>query len=422
MPASDPPRKVPQYRRHANGQAFVYHRSIANKAHRMYLGKYGSEESLRAYRAFLKRVEASEPSEVTLPPDCAATIDELVLAYDEHAREHYSRPGGGMSTEYDSMRHALKFLLDLFGPTLGFEFGPKALKTIQRHMVKQNLSRQYVNSTCSRIRSFFRWACSEELLPGDLYHALQTVRGLYPGQLGVREAPRVRPATLESIDGVAPYLSPTVATLMRVQYLCGMRPGEACRMRACDLDRSGDIWLYRPPQHKTHWRGKTLVKAVPRIAQQALQPFIDSREPDAYLFAPAEAVAWALAQQQQRRPARKTPRYPSEAARVARERRNARARKRKRPPGPYYDARSYGQALKYGFDAAERDGRTLERFTPNQLRHAICTFISNTFDEQRAQRYAGHDRLETTAIYTERDVREIVAIARQLDELWAKAA
>lgn len=421
MPASQSP-QIPPYRRHPNGQAFVSHRSIATKSRRMYLGVYGTEESLQAYRAFLRRIAAQGDPEPPAHPDCAATIAELVLAYDAYALDYYKRPGGKMSSEYSSQRTALRFLMDLYGPTLGFEFGPKALKTIQRHMVQENHARQYVNKTIQRIRAFFRWCCSEELLPPELHHGLSCVKAVYPGQMGVREAPKIGPASWASVVGVEPYLSPTVAALMRVQYLCGMRPGEACRMRACDIDRSGDIWLYSPAQHKTQWRGKTLVKAVPLAAQQVLAPLIESRAADAYLFNPADAVAWCQQQQVANRPERSTPRYPSEVARVDREKRNAKRRKPRRPIRDHYQTGSYSQALRYGFEAAERAGVELVRFTPNQLRHAICTFISSTFGEERAQRYAGHDRLETTAIYTERDVRDLVAIARQLDACWAKAA
>jgi len=41
---------TPKYRRHPNGQAFVYHRSMATKSHRMFFGKCHSLVSVHPQR------------------------------------------------------------------------------------------------------------------------------------------------------------------------------------------------------------------------------------------------------------------------------------------------------------------------------------------------------------------------------------
>ena len=43
--------------------------------------------------------------------------------------------------------------------------------------------------------------------------------------------------------------------LSRVQALSGMRPGEVTAMRGADLDRSGDVWIYSPREHKGDYLG-----------------------------------------------------------------------------------------------------------------------------------------------------------------------
>src|SRR5262249_52481887 len=65
-----------------------------------------------------------------------------------------------------------------------------------------------------------------------------------------------------------------VRTMVELQRLTGMRPGEVCGFTFAEVDRSpsvvpacrqadttGDLWVYRPSQHKTAHRGKH--RAVP---------------------------------------------------------------------------------------------------------------------------------------------------------------
>ena len=412
------PRKnrVPTYCKHPNGQAYVQHRLVGTKDHRQYLGKYGTERSLRRYRQFLKRLEVCQTVDRLMPIDQTPSTWELVVAYDEYAKEHYKREFG-ISKEYSEMVNALKFLNELYGEELGEEFGPKGLKTIQRQMVSRNYARSHINHTTSRIKRFFRWACSEELIPPEIYHKLACVRGLQRGELGVRESKRIRPACPTAVEGVVPFLSPTVATMIRTQYLCGMRPGEVCAMREDEIDRSGDIWWYRPESHKGEWRGQDLVKAIPRTAQTHISEFIKRAGQGGYLFKPQDSIKW-FQKQAFEESTRNTPRYPCEVARLRRDKELRRRRKRQRPPGEHYTTASYRRAIDKGFERAELEGLELERFSPNRLRHAILSFVSGKINQQSAQRYAGHKRLETTSIYVEIQKQELEVVAHQLDAIW----
>jgi integrase len=49
---------------------------------------------------------------------------------------------------------------------------------------------------------------------------------------------------------VKPYLSRQVWAMIELQWTVGMRPGEACSMRGCDIDMTGQRLVYRPAQHK----------------------------------------------------------------------------------------------------------------------------------------------------------------------------
>jgi integrase len=76
------------------------------------------------------------------------------------------------------------------------------------------------------------------------------------------------------VEATLPYLLPPVQAMVRLQLHTGMRPGEACALRACDLDTAGTVWVYRPARHKTAWRGKARVVAVGPRAQEVLRPFL----------------------------------------------------------------------------------------------------------------------------------------------------
>ena len=50
-------------------------------------------------------------------------------------------------------------------------------------------------------------------------------------------------------------LSRQVEAIARLQLASGVRRGEVCIMRGCDLDTTGKVWVYRPQQHKTQHHG-----------------------------------------------------------------------------------------------------------------------------------------------------------------------
>ena len=75
---------------------------------------------------------------------------------------------------------------------------------------------------------------------------LRTISGLRHGWIKARES---KPVTLVSEDRVQvtlPCVAPQAAAMIRLQLLTRMRPGEVLCMTPRDLDRSGDIWIYKP--------------------------------------------------------------------------------------------------------------------------------------------------------------------------------
>ncbi len=71
MPRKAP--RIPKYRRHATGQAFVQ-----VKGERFYLGKYGTEESKEEYRRFIAELTTSPVPDSVTPRDRGVS-DVLVV-------------------------------------------------------------------------------------------------------------------------------------------------------------------------------------------------------------------------------------------------------------------------------------------------------------------------------------------------------
>jgi integrase len=364
--------RIPKYRRRSDGLAFVEHVSIPNASHRLCLGEHGTPESQQRYRDFLEQLAGARGRVVVAGR--WKTIREIRDAYLDYAEQHYMR-SYGLSSEFVGMTYALA-ALDSFLNMPSSQFGPSCLAAIRTQLAADGYARSTVNHTLSRIKKVFRWACETELCPTDLYHRLISVRGLVEGEGGCAEPDPVQPATIASINGLLPYVSPTIGAMIVTQYKAGMRPDETCRLRADLIDMRGNVWLYTPERHKTAHRGLTLTKAIPPSVQEVIRPFLGNAP---YIFQPG--------------------------------------RKRER-----YFTETYRRAVLYGFKRAAKAGVVLQEFTPNQLRHAIATHVAQKFGNRAAQVWCGHELPSTTARYIAKQQTELLQISQQLEADWASSA
>ena len=397
--------KVPSYRLHkATGQAVV-----TLNGRDVYLGAYKSAESREAYQAALnewlashrQRSSSGSRERDTTPAD-GLTINEIFLAYWEFVQEHY-RKYGKPTSEVPSIKRALTPLLKLYGRRSGRTFGPLALKACRQRMIEDGLTRGVINNHIGRAKRFFKWAAENELVPPEVYHGLQTVSGLRRGRSPAPESEPVRPVPDEWIDAVLKHVNRHVAAMIQLQRFTGMRPGEVIMMRACDLDTTGKVWLYRPRTHKTeHHDRERLICLGPR-AQEVVQPFLVD-DLKTYLFSPKLAMAERRANL---RAIRKTPLTPSQRRR--RPKRNPQKR-----PGECYTIGSYEHAINRGCDKAfppprklaepeSRQWRKDHRWSPNRLRHSAATFLRKEFGIEAARVVLGHSSAAITEIYAELD-------------------
>ncbi|HEY1380227.1 MAG TPA: site-specific integrase, partial [Gemmataceae bacterium] len=285
------PRSIPSYRRHKqSGQAVVTLTDGLGGRRDKLLGKYGSKESRVEYARLIAEWEASGRRAAAPAVVSDLSINELMLAFWPYAEKHYRRPDGTETNELADYKRTLRYLKELYGHTRAADFGPKALKAVRQRMIDDGLCRGVINQRVGRIKRLFKWSVSEELVPESVYSALLTVAGLPQGRGAARETEPVRPVPDAFVDAVLPFVLPPVRAMIQLQRTTGMRPGEACGMRACDLDTSGRVWQYRPVQHKMAYRGRRRVVAIGPRGQAIVKPFL-TLDTQAHLFSPAQGLA-----------------------------------------------------------------------------------------------------------------------------------
>ena len=337
--------KPPPYRRQRrkNGSDLAY--TTVNGTRR-YLGRFGSPESRHRYAALLAELQVN--GGYTKVSQDTITITEVAARFVDHCNRYYRRLDGSSTGETELIKLALRPLVKPYGSTKAAEFGPLRLKAVRQTMIDKGWSRGVINRAISRVRRTFTWAASEELIQPHQLEALRALPGLRAGRTDAREAEAVRPVDDEIIDATVKCATPTIQAMIEEQRHTGMRPGEVCIMRARDIDMSGDVWTYKPHQHKTQYRGRQRTVYLGRRAQDAIRRYL-TNSIQSYLFSPARSE---LERREALHAIRRTPESCGNRPGT-----NYKASPR-RSPGERFTTQSYGHAVAYACrKAISRTGR-----------------------------------------------------------------
>jgi site-specific recombinase XerD len=419
-------RRAPSYRLHKpSGQARV----IIDGKH-VYLGRFNSPESHEKYHRLVaewlaagKKPDAGDGHGDGIIVRPTPTVDQLILTFWRHAKRRYVK-NGRPTSEVRSFKVALRPVRRLYGSEPITHFGPLALVACRQKLIEAGYCRKRINQHVGRIRRAFKWGVARELVPETVWRALCAVEGLRVGE-GI-ERPPIRAVSDERIAAVEHFVTPQVWAMVNLQIWSACRPGEACIMRAIDINMQGKIWEYRPHSHKVEHHGKERVIFLGPHAQEIIKPWLKT-DLHAYLFSPKDARAWSQAKRAKNR---KTPK-----PRMGQKHR--RKQRPKRAPGKRYTVHAYDHAIrrgcelafgmpkelrniptaakvssgKAGMDAAERE-RLLglaaawhckNCWHPNQLRHTAATRIRASYGIELARIILGHSSAVTSEIYAEID-------------------
>jgi integrase len=282
------------------------------------------------------------------------------------------------------------------------EYGPLRLQAQRQRWIDSGKARVYCNRLTNSIKRIWKYAVSQELIESSCWERLRSVESLRIGQTTAHEKDPIGPANIDHVRKTAAHLSPIVKAMMRVQIATGMRPSEVCRMRPCEIDRTGEVWVYRPKKHKTARKGK--IKAVPLIgdAREAITDYLN-RDPQAFCFSPRESMAWVRAR---RSSERVTP-----VGYGNRPGTNRKARPAKEP-GECYDHGSYRQAIQRAAKAAK-----VAKWNPYQLRHLAATVIRDALGVEAAQAALGHSQASMTEHYAKQTLAKAIEAAKAAPKL-----
>jgi integrase len=234
-----------------------------------------------------------------------------------------------------------------------------------------------------------------EIIESARQAALQAVAPLRKGRTDAPESPRRDAVPDDVIEATIPHLGPMIADMVRLQRLTGMRPGEVVGLTMRELDRSGDVWVYRPEKHKCAWRESVRSIDIGPKAQEILAKHL--RADGKPLFSPRDAMD---ERRVARRMARKSKVQPSQVDRRKNDPEHA--------PGDAYGRAAYTRAIAR---ACERAG--IPRWSPNALRKARALEILETFSMEHASAVLGHsDKATTARFYAKADRLRSIEVAR----------
>jgi integrase len=370
--------------------------------HDKYFGPFRAKASKGAYDRFLAQWLANGRQ---LPASGSLSVTELCDRYWQHVESYYRHDDCTPTGEVQAMRYALRPLKLQYGPTLVKDFGPASLKGVRQLMIDGYLHPKFgpqkpscrtaVNAKCKRIRRMFKWAVENELVPPSILHGLQAVQALKRGRTSATESDPVKPVSRAVVEDTLPILRPMLADMVRLQLETGMRPGELVIIRACDIDTTGPVWLYRPASHKTSHHGHERIVPIGPRGQEIVKRHLTTNV-EAFLFSPRVLMEERAATMR-----------ASRTSKVPPSQQNRKKRNPRKQPGNVYTTVSYGRAIAGAIKRHNRDKEESERIPhwhAHQLRHLRALELKRAAGLDAARAVLGHRSPQITEHYAGLDI------------------
>jgi len=346
-----------------------------------------------------------KPAPETAPCEYPYTAAELAKDYTDYARRTFRKRDEPTS-------HAIE--IEIAMRHMAAAWGDRPLVQVEAHELArlrdqfavnaqgERMSERTVNGRLSAIKAAAVWAASEKgTIPGAKAAEFKLVGPLRGGRTATRSDP-VEAVSDEVVDATLPHLPSVVADMVRLQRLTGMRPSEVCNLSWGQITEDKEVWVYRPPDHKTEHLQKTRLVLLGPKAQAILANYAH-RKGLASIFSPQAAFTEAAV-----KAGRKPPVHTGAIADVYGRDSYRRAvyrgtEKAFALPPEFVWKRTDDAEARRAKAKGRQAWRARHLWHPNQLRHAHATQVRATSGLQAAAAALGHSSMETTLIYAERD-------------------
>lgn len=313
----------------------------------------------------------------------AYTVKDLTGDYYAYAQGIY-RKNGKKTTHIGQVKRAMEQLTEMYGTVPANDLtNPMVAKLRDAilalgHYRDKKLTVGTANGRLVIWKQAVKWAREKELVGAVVLADVLAVAPLKRGRCAARETEDVKPVSRADVDATLKVCGQGIRDMVELQWLTGMRPGEVCHLRPCDVLRLKPVWVYTPHTHKTEHKDKKRKIAIGPQAQAILEKYM-TRSLSSYCFITAACL------------------FPdgSGPGRLTSKR-------------PMYTDR-YLRFIWHACDLAK-----VPTWRPNQLRHSWATRMREAFGIEAASDGLGHSSLDITEIYAERSLKRAMEVAKEV--------
>lgn len=399
--------KTPTLRYHKQTKRYY----IFGGGKRVYLGGHKGTAAKRRLEIIACMIEGTPPTVAFASASGGTTLARALTEFRKWAPTHYT--DNRAIARFDAVIAAA---IAAHGETPADQFDGQGVEDVRTVLTsrKPELSRGYINCLIRALKTAFAWMKRRKIVCANTLAEVRQVKALMAGD-GGRETTPIPPVEDWVVEATRRECSCTIRAMIDLQRLTGMRPGELCRMRRCDVSTSMaevlpipgqrrtikaveaegvPIWRYVPSKHKNLHRGKMRIVPIGPDAQKVLLPFLE-RAPEDYIFRPSDDLSPA--------------RHKALCA------------------GPCYNVRAYhnaivravGRANRLRKEAAEKGLVPLfvrvPSWSPNQLRHAALEDTADRIDAEHAAAIGGHSAsMRALDSYVQATIRKAASAAAKV--------
>lgn len=248
----------------------------------IYLGPIGSQEAKANYADLVGKLAAREPVE---PPKKqrkgGLTVAEVIERHQADAQARYDPKG----REAKQFLYAVDPILDSPLAALpAARFDCARLEEARELMLKRGWSRKVINRRVVRLRTLWRWAERKGLVPPGSWSALRTLESLAANDRRARSTPPKYVPPWGDFARACRHANTVIRDMMLIQLFGGMRCQDVRSMKAGEIDRTAEDWVYRPATHKNAWRGHVREVVLGPRARAVLHKHLEGKRPCDHVF------------------------------------------------------------------------------------------------------------------------------------------